>query len=792
MSDEKGRGRAKKLEKKVAKGQLNTFESYKECLRRGINGSTVLKVTGDPGRSQASFDIHSSELRDLLTSLLYDKGTIPKTFSLENRHFARHIVILHFTEWGMGEDDEPIPLSVLTAGRSECTSHSLRISKEPLHAVPLPSKLLCMGNSALNKFLGKSVSVPSPGGGTKRDRQGDALLEAGSPTGSDDSNDSLIYRIEKARLAMPAAFLRMWSYPLPISTLNHEREGHMRLHVPPEILGQSDPADRVYVTPSGSTSDTEGTRDSKRGIEGLVPSEEAATRLAYLSKTSCSWAALVAEERQRAAATATSTALASRFNIDVLVRNGIVKAQFACTVPKASGAYHCLFGAPPSDDTEAGRIVRLQTAGGGKLKAGGDMDEVEIPLSVCALDCEMCQTESGLSLTRLTVLSEAQAVVLDALVLPPEGITDYLTQYSGVSEDHLRAVSGKNGIPVNREGTMVLSMRQAQIAFLRLVSSETVVVGHSLDSDLTALRVVHERVVDTAHLYPHPRGFPLRNKLRTLAKDHLGIDIQRAGSGHDSCEDARAALHLTLRLLRQDRGVVQDVRHRTDTDKQEYYNREHRGHKAYRDPPVSILPPIPATVADYTVHTCLCYDMGSWGSSTAPSHNSGMTDNSSSNSSHGDAYGTFTINPCLGPNSELLTGSNTEQTLARAVGWLRRSHAKSSPVPDPSQFIPPPLRFCYTSLNFGGIESARKALLAIETAVTANCAGGDPHGDYLIMVIAQPALHPLYELRHQRRVVMNSSGTSTVIWNESMEERLKRAGAVANVAQVTFINGLTH
>ena len=266
-----------------------------------------------------------------------------------------------------------------------------------------------------------------------------------------------------------------------------------------------DPADKIYVTPFVDTGKFGSTEDSKYDIEGLVPSEETAKHLAYLSGTPCSWSTMVSKERVTAITSA--TAPVPRFVIDVLVRNATVKTHFACTVPRASHAYHSLFCTTLSDGHERTR-VRLQTNVGGKKQSQADKIEIEVPLSVCALDCEMCQTERGLALTRPTVISESQSVVLDALVVPPEEITDYITQYSGVTPELLRIASRENGIAVNRDGTMVLSMRQAQIAFLRLVSRETVIVGHSLDSDLTALQIVHERVVDTAYLYPHPRGFP--------------------------------------------------------------------------------------------------------------------------------------------------------------------------------------------------------------------------------------------------------------------------------------------
>jgi hypothetical protein len=48
-----------------------------------------------------------------------------------------------------------------------------------------------------------------------------------------------------------------------------------------------------------------------------------------------------------------------------------------------------------------------------------------------------------------------------------------------------------------------------------------------LDSDLKALRMTHTQCVDTAILFPHPRGFPYRIKLKELAETYLSITIQR-------------------------------------------------------------------------------------------------------------------------------------------------------------------------------------------------------------------------------------------------------------------------
>jgi RNA exonuclease 1 len=85
-----------------------------------------------------------------------------------------------------------------------------------------------------------------------------------------------------------------------------------------------------------------------------------------------------------------------------------------------------------------------------------------------------------------------------------------------------------------------------------LVNSETILIGHSLESDLRALRLVHRRVVDTSVVYPHRLGPPMKRALRNLASDYLQRIIQEDVGGHDSKEDSSTCLKLMLLKARSD------------------------------------------------------------------------------------------------------------------------------------------------------------------------------------------------------------------------------------------------
>lgn len=177
--------------------------------------------------------------------------------------------------------------------------------------------------------------------------------------------------------------------------------------------------------------------------------------------------------------------------------------------------------------------VTLETMRGEPRESRDQNESTKTSPSVVAVDCEMLYTSLGMELCRVTCVDYLGKKTLDRVVRPTGRILDYNTRFSGISDinDPIVTETGEKGGSISFEEAHRLISAQ--------INKQTVLVGHGLENDLIAMRLIHDRIVDTSILYPdfNPK---YKTALKTLALKYLKRTIQTGE--HDSMEDALAAL----------------------------------------------------------------------------------------------------------------------------------------------------------------------------------------------------------------------------------------------------------
>jgi RNA exonuclease 4 len=144
------------------------------------------------------------------------------------------------------------------------------------------------------------------------------------------------------------------------------------------------------------------------------------------------------------------------------------------------------------------------------------------------------------AVARVTICNWAEEVIMDTYVQVPTKVTDYRTFVSGIEAKDL-------------EGSHVMPLEQVR-SLVKNILHGKILIGHALENDLAALNISHpwHDIRDTANYPPfmkeirdgEDRSIMAPRKLKELAWDHLGRDIQAQGQAHNPVEDARAALRL--------------------------------------------------------------------------------------------------------------------------------------------------------------------------------------------------------------------------------------------------------
>jgi len=173
-----------------------------------------------------------------------------------------------------------------------------------------------------------------------------------------------------------------------------------------------------------------------------------------------------------------------------------------------------------------------------------------------ALDCEMVGVgpdSVDSALARVCVVNWDNKVVLDTFVKVPVPVTDYRTFVSGVR-------------PEDIESDSAMPLDEVRILVQTIIHGK-VLIGHGLENDLKALGIAHPwtDIRDTAkytpfmrhhtptsssfdsdHHHHHQQQGPilLPRRLKELALEVLGKEIQVMGKSHCPIEDASASMEL--------------------------------------------------------------------------------------------------------------------------------------------------------------------------------------------------------------------------------------------------------
>ena len=81
----------------------------------------------------------------------------------------------------------------------------------------------------------------------------------------------------------------------------------------------------------------------------------------------------------------------------------------------------------------------------------------------------------------MSLVDDEGAIIYDELVMPDNAVVDYLTQYSGMTEERLRGVTTK--------------LADVQKRLQELITYDTILIGHSLENDMKVLKVGNRYVL---------------------------------------------------------------------------------------------------------------------------------------------------------------------------------------------------------------------------------------------------------------------------------------------------------
>ncbi|TBU07153.1 exonuclease, partial [Hamiltosporidium tvaerminnensis] len=158
---------------------------------------------------------------------------------------------------------------------------------------------------------------------------------------------------------------------------------------------------------------------------------------------------------------------------------------------------------------------------------------------IVSIDCEMVKTSYGKEVGRVSILDNQCNVIYDKIIKPEAEIMDYLTEYSGLDKDSFEHA---------------VSFLEMKNDLKKIIGKNTIILGHSLFNDLNVLKIYHDSLIDTSHLYKTKDNY--KTSLKNLSKKYLNKEIQ--SKSHCSIEDAKVCLELLALKINEMKDLVEN------------------------------------------------------------------------------------------------------------------------------------------------------------------------------------------------------------------------------------------